>query len=162
MRSSIVGCLLAFSTGSAIYPPASMGPEDGVGLVRYHPCGLWPLIAGFNVQIHDHPHHQFLKGDALHSVGMKVHFAASVRLNEPVTAIDKQAHNPSARTRARLLHDPAALDTVVLHFSPYSIQHRIHGVIERLSGFAGTQGLASERQNDACLIGSLDMMGRFG
>jgi hypothetical protein len=139
-----------------------MSPADSLGLVRYHTCGLWPLIAGFNVQVYDHPHRQFIKGDALHSVGMKVHFTAGIGLNEPVTAIDKQAHNPSPRTRARLLHDPTALATVVLHFPPYSIQHRLHCVIERLSGFAGTQSLASERQDDACLIGSLDMVGSFG
>src|SRR5512133_3439931 len=111
--------------------------------MRYNTCGLGPLIASFNVQVYDHPHRQFFKGDALYSVGMKVHFTAGVGLNEPVTAIDKQAHNTSSRTRARLLHDPTALDTVVLHFPPYSIQYRIHCVIERLSSFAGTQSLAS-------------------
>src|SRR5437016_3388628 len=135
-----------------------MSLDDGLGLMRYNACGLWPLIAGFNVQVYDHPHRQFFKGNVLHSVGMKVHFTAGIGLNEPVTALDKQAHNPSPRTRARLLHDPTALDTVVLYSPPYSIQHRIHGVIERLSGFAGIQGLASQRHDDACLIGSLDMM----
>jgi hypothetical protein len=92
---------------------------------------------------------------------MKVHFTAGVGLNEPVTPVDKQTHNTSPRTRARFLHDPTALDTVVLHFPPYSIQHRIHCVIERLSGFAGTQSLASQRQDDACLIGSLYVVGSF-
>jgi hypothetical protein len=126
--------------------------------MRYHTGSLGPLIASFNVQVYDHAYRQFLKGDTLHSAGMKVHFTAGVGLNEPVTALDKQAHNPSPRTRARLLHDPTALDTIVLYFSIYSIKHRIHGAIERLSGFAGIQGLASQRHDDACLIGSLDMM----
>src|ERR687887_1201218 len=153
MRSSIVACLLAFSTGSAICPPPSMHPDDGLGLMRYNTRGLWPLIASFNVQVYDHPHRQFFKGDALHSVGMKVHFTAAVGLNEPITAIDKQADNPPSRTRARPLHDPTALATVVLYFPPYCIQHCKHCVIERLRGFAGTQRLASQRQDDARLIG---------
>jgi len=42
--------------------------------MRYNTCSLWPLIASFNVQVYDHPHCQFFKGDVLHSVGMKVHF----------------------------------------------------------------------------------------
>jgi len=84
---------------------------------------------------------------------MKVHFTAGVGLNEPITALDKQAHNPPPRTRARLLHDPTALDTVVLYFPPYGIQHRIHSVIERLSGFAGIQGPASQSHDDVYLIG---------
>jgi hypothetical protein len=107
------------------------------------------------------PTASFSKGDTVHSVSMKVHFTAAVGLNEPITAIGKKAHNASPRTRARLLHDPTALDTVVLHFPPYSIQHRIHCVIKRLSSFAGTQGLPSQSQDDACLIGSLDMMSSF-
>src|SRR5690242_6142122 len=105
----MVACRLAFSTDSALGPPASMNPAAGFGLMWYNTCGLWSLLAGFNVQVYHHPHCQFLKGDALHRVGMKVHFTAGVGLNEPVTAIDKQAHNPSPRARARLFHDPTTL-----------------------------------------------------
>ena len=70
--------------------------------MRYDACGLWPILPGFNVHVYDHTHRQFLKGYAMHGVSMKVHFSAAVSLNEPVTAIDKEAHNASPGARAGL------------------------------------------------------------
>lgn len=75
----------------AIYlsSPPSLGPAGRLRLTRYNSCGLWALIAGFNVQVYDYSHRQFLERDALHSMGMKIHFTAAVGLDKPVTTLQR-------------------------------------------------------------------------
>src|SRR5262245_54085414 len=94
-------------------------------------------------------------------MGMKVYFPPGVGLNEPITAIEKEAHNPSPRTRSGLLDDATALGAIVLQCPPYGIQRSIERIVECLLGFASTQGLAGQKQDDTHFIGSLDVVRGF-
>jgi hypothetical protein len=78
-----------------------------------------------NLYIHSHPHFQLCKRDAVDRMGMTVDLAMRFGLNEPITALGKQADKASPGVGTRCFHRPLPPHADVMKLALHDVERLV-------------------------------------